>query len=97
MVRISECRKSITPLNPKELRLPFAYIQGQFGYPVESIIRQIQCEPVVRLDSYPNTFPNTIQEYYWISTSQEVSWIALGKMTNGLYFLYVNTRCITCK
>ena len=90
-MRTVEPRKSIVSLNPSELRLPFAYIQKQFGYPIESIIKQIHCEPVVHLGTYPDTFPNTIQEYYWISTSSG-TWYALGKLQNGLYFLY-NAHC----
>ena len=86
--RTVDPRLSINPLNPNELRLPFAYIQKQFGYPVESILKQVHCEPMIRLGIYPDTFPNIIQEYYWISTGID-SWKALGKMSNGLYFLYI--------
>jgi hypothetical protein len=86
--RIMGLRTSIYPINPRDLRLPFAYINKQFGYPVESILKKIHCEPVVHLGSYPNTFPNTIREYYWISSLGGQSWIALGKMKNDLYFLY---------
>jgi len=88
--RIMGLRTSIYPINPRDLRLPFAFLQPQFGYSVESILRHIQCEPVLRLDPYPNTFPNTIQEQYWICSSPgEGLWISLGTLTNGLYFLYM--------
>ena len=95
--RSVELRKSVY-LNPSELRLPFAHIQKQFGFPLESILRKIHCEPVVHLGIFPNTFPYTNQEYYWISTYPGIgSWIALGKMTNGLYFLYVAKCNVTGK
>jgi len=85
--RVSDPRQSTGPLSPSDMCLPFSFIQKQFGYPVESIVKQIHCEPVVHLGVYPNTFPNTIQEYYWISTSGS-SWMALGRLKNGLYFFY---------
>ena len=85
--RSVEIRKS-SNCNPALLRIPFSYIQRQFGYPVESIVRQINCEPVTHLGVYPDTFPHTITEYYWISTKGQESWMALGKVKNGLYFFY---------
>ena len=89
VARTVELRKSINPIIPKELRLPFAFIQDQFGYTISSIVRHIHCEPILRLDPYPNTFPNNIQEYYWIYTLPGAGmWTALGRMTNGIYFLY---------
>ena len=84
--RSVEVRQSVT-LSISELRLPFSYIQKQFGYPVESIVKRIHCEPVVHLGTYPDTFPNTITGYYWTSTT-DTTWMALGRLKNGLYFFY---------
>jgi hypothetical protein len=85
--RNGEIRISITKIDVSKLYLPFTFIQKQFGYPVESILRKIHCESTVHLGKYPNTFPNTITEYYWISTEPN-KWAALGKMENDLYFFY---------
>lgn len=95
--RVCDIRMSIGPIDPSDMRLPFSYIQKQFGYAVESIVIQIHCEPVVRLGIYPDTFPNTIQEYYWISTSDDTTWMALGKLTNGMYFFYTAYTADTFK
>jgi len=86
--RSVEIRKAST--NPSDIRLPFSYIQKQFGYPVESIVKQIHSEPVTYLGIYPDTFPNTIVEYYWISVkgSNVMTWTSLGKLKNGLYYYY---------
>lgn len=86
MLRSVELRKS-SSLTISDLRLPFSYIQKQFGYPVESIVKQIHCEPVTHLGIYPDTFPNTIKEHYWISSSNG-QWMTLGILQNGLYFYY---------
>ena len=86
--RSVEIRKGST--NPSDIRLPFSYIQKQFGYPLESIVKQIHSEPVTHLGIYPNTFPNTIAEYYWISVkgSSVMTWASIGQLKNGLYYYY---------
>ena len=88
MNRIVEIRNSNSLVSSSVLHVPFAYIQKQFGYSVESILRPIHCESRVNLGVYPNTFPNTIKEFYWIYTDTESMWIALGVLESGLYFLY---------
>jgi len=87
--RITEIRRSST-LNPGNLKLPFVFIQEQFDYSVESILRPIQTMQPVHLGTYPNTFPNTIQEYYWINTGSPGAdlWMTVGVLSNGLYFFY---------
>lgn len=87
-MRTLEIRKSNSLVSNSILQAPFAYIQKQFGYPVESILRQIHCESNVSLGTYPNTFPNTCSEFYWISSDSKTEWIALGVLDSGLYFLY---------
>jgi len=88
-IRIIEIRKSVN-VNPANLRLPFVFIQDQFGYSVNSILRPIRGMTSVHLGTYPDTFPNTIQEYYWLNEGHPGSdlWMALGTLSNGLYFLY---------
>jgi len=88
MARNINPRMSIVNLNPSILQVPFSFIQKQFGYSVISILRKIHCESSFHLGVYPDTFPNTITEYYWISTEAN-QWYALGKMENGLYFFYM--------
>ena len=85
---VLEPRKSDSLVLTSLLQVPFAYIQKQFGYSVESILRPIHCESKVNLGIYPNTFPNTIKEFYWIYTDTTSTWIALGVLDSGLYFLY---------
>jgi hypothetical protein len=86
--RIVEIRKSDSLVSSTVLQLPFAFIQKQFGYPVESILRPIHCESRVNLGIYPNTFPNTIKEYFWIYADSRSMWVALGVLDSDLYFLY---------
>jgi hypothetical protein len=87
--RIVTMRKSET-LNPTVLRMPFSFIEKQFGYSVDSILRKIHCVSQINLGTYPNTFPTTIQEYYWLQGGVPGSkpWLALGRLTNGYYFFY---------
>ena len=77
-------------LNPSLLNDAFIYIQKQFGYPVESIQRPVHSEPLIHLGTYPDTFPNTIKEYYWINATSTPSnsWSALGCLDSGHYFFY---------
>ena len=86
--RNTEIRRA-TNINSDVLRIPYAYIQEQFGYSVKSIQRQIHSEPVLDLGTFPNTFPQTVAEYYWIHAPTDAnSWTVLGRMNNGLYFFY---------
>ena len=87
--RIIEIRKSAT-IDTSIMRFPLLYVHKQFGYPVESILRRAGNMPKVHMGVYPDTFPNTIGEYYWVQKGVPgVSpWMALGVLTNGLYFYY---------
>ena len=87
--RIVTMRKSET-INLMGLRLPLLFIQAQFGYSVDSILRPIHGMPKIHMGTYPDTFPNTITEYYWIQEGAPglSLWMALGKLSNDLYFFY---------
>lgn len=99
--RTTTIRKS-ADLDTISLKLPFIFIQAQFGYSVESILRPIHGSSRINLGTFPETFPNTIEEFYWIhapNSGDVVSknlWMALGKLQNDLYFFYmaesVNTQ-----
>jgi hypothetical protein len=95
--RIVTIRKSET-LDPSVLQDAFLFIQAQFGYSVESILRPVNNRLEVHLGVYPDTFPNTIKEYYWIQGGSPGSspWVALGRLTNGLYFFYI-AQCYKTK
>ena len=81
---------SIAP-NPRNMDTPFMYIHEQFSYPIQSIYRQLITQSPVDLGTFPDTFPNTISEYYWIQEGEPTvrPWAALGKLNSGLYFYYV--------
>jgi hypothetical protein len=42
------------------------------------------------LGTYPDTFPNNIQEHFWIQPGEPTvkPWISLGQLNNGLYFYF---------
>jgi len=92
--RTTMLRKS-TDLDSSSLKLPFVFIQAQFGYSVESILRPIHGSSRMNLGTYPDTFPNTIEEFYWIHPGNpgKTPWIVLGKLQNDLYFFYM-AECI---
>ena len=81
---------SIDLLDPRKMDTPFMYIHEQFGYSVESIYRTLLTQSAVDLGTFPDSFPNTISEYYWIQEGQPTvsPWIALGKLNSGNYFYY---------
>jgi hypothetical protein len=81
---------SIAP-DPRKMDMPFMFIHEQFGFSVESIYRQLLTQSAVDLGTFPECFPNTISEYYWIQEGQPYvkPWIALGKLNTGIYFYYV--------
>jgi len=66
------------------------YLHSQFGYSVESIFRQLQNQSYLDLGTFPDTFPNTISEFYWIK-QKENCWFALGKLTTDMYFYFAAT------
>lgn len=84
--RILTIRKSAT-VNPRHIILPLIFLNKQFGYDVNSIFREIHSAPDVHLGT-DVTFPNTIEEYFWIQEGGKEPWIALGLLNNGIYFLF---------
>jgi hypothetical protein len=74
----------------KAIEVPYMYIHEQFGYSVQSIYRRFITESDADLGTYPDTFPNNIQEHFWIQPGEPTvkPWISLGQLTNGLYFYF---------
>ena len=72
------------------IEVPYMYIHEQFGYSVQSIYRRFMTESDADLGTYPDTFPNNIQEHFWIQPGEPTvkPWISLGQLTNGLYFYF---------
>ena len=77
-----------TTIQPDIPLLPFLFINPQFGYSLNSMIRDIHTTPKVFLK--PDVFPHNIQEYYWIQegVTGNKSWYALGLLQDNIYFLY---------
>ena len=87
--RTSELRR-MPVIDSLPMLTPFVYMHEQFGYSVESISRKMNSQPTFHLGTYPNTFPNTIEEYFWVYTTPTL-WKALGTFAlNGtlVYFFY---------
>jgi len=92
--RIVSIRKSAT-IDPLSISLPLLYINPQFGYSTDKMIRYIHSSPDVFLK--PSLFPDNINEYYWIQRGEPGNkpWYAIGCLEEGLYFFYkafTNTR-----
>ena len=81
----------IDTLIPSKMDAALMHVHSQFGYSVKSIFRELYTQSLVDLGEYPNTFPNTISDYYWIQEGEACvrPWIALGKLNTGVYFYYV--------
>jgi hypothetical protein len=81
---------TIYKTNPdvSRISLPLLYVNPQFGFTVNSILRHIHGSQDVFLK--PNIFPYEIKEYFWIQEGKFSSepWIALGLLEEGLYFYY---------
>ena len=81
---------TIYKTNPdtSKISLPLLYVNPQFGFSVNSILRHIHGSPDVFLK--PNIFPYEIKEYYWIQEGDFGSnpWLALGLLEEELYFYY---------
>jgi len=79
-------------LNKEKMDFPFLFIQDQFGYSVNSIYRDIHSQTSINLETFSNTFPNTIVEFYWIKNEScgnaGQQWYALGRLENNIYFFY---------
>ena len=86
--RIVTIRKSAT--KEEQIKFPFLFINPQFGYSVDTILKKIHTAPDLHLGKFPDTFPYTIQEYFWIKEGVQGKqpWIALGLLKGGIYFLY---------
>jgi hypothetical protein len=91
MIRMASIASNVSALDPRKMDIPFMYIHKQFGYSVESIYRILLTQPTLDLGTFPDTFPNTISEYYWIQEGQPSvkPWIALGKLNSGTHFYYI--------
>ena len=81
---------TIYKTNPdtSKISLPLLYVNPQFGFSANNILRRIHGSPDVFLK--PNIFPYEIKEYYWIQEGDFGSnpWLALGLLEEGLYFYY---------
>jgi len=71
-----------------KISFPLLFLNPQFGYSIESIIRDIHGSPDYHLKE--KDFPHDIQDYIWIQEGipGQSPWLALGILTNGLYFFY---------
>ena len=87
--RIVTMRKS-SNVDFTKITFPLLFTRPQFGYSVDSIIQYIHTNPDIHLGSEHNTFPDTIQEYYWIKEGEpgKTPWFALGMLEDKTYFLY---------
>lgn len=65
---------------------PYDFIKSG-EYPLEEILQDICIEKEI---PDPGNFPDNIQEHYWIHSGENDGddWMAVGKLTNGSYFLY---------
>jgi len=86
MSRDTSIRKS--QVDPALISLPFLYINPQFGYSVNTMLRDILESPdcIIKEDA----FPYDIKEYYWIQEGipGEKPWYALGYLNEDMYFFY---------
>jgi hypothetical protein len=87
--RILTIRKSDS-VDDADIIFPLVFFGESNGYPLDRILRKIHSAPEVFLGVYPDTFPHTIKEYYWIRPGEpgQRPWIALGKLQGNIYFLY---------
>ena len=89
MTRITDIRIQEN-IDPTILRIPYMFLQDQFGYSVESILRPMDTMTSVYMGSHPTIFPNTVSKYFWIQEGivGVIPWIGIGVLENGLYFYY---------
>lgn len=87
--RILSIRKSDN-VNSDNIMFPLMFFGEKFGYSLQSILHPIHSSPEIFLGVYPDTFPHTIIEYFWIKEGDPGNkpWIALGKLKGDIYFLY---------
>jgi len=88
--RIITVRKA-EKINKSDISFPFFFIGENRGYPVSSILRKINNSNDLHIGTYPDIFPYTITEYFWIKAGDpgKKPWIALGKLKGDIYFLYI--------
>jgi hypothetical protein len=84
-----ELRKSDN-IDYEKIGFPLLFARPQFGYSIDSIVEHIHTHTDIYLGPDTFTFPDTIQEFYWISEGEPCKkpWVALGRLQNNIYFLY---------
>ena len=87
--RSVELRKSHN-IDYEKIGFPLLFARPQFGYSVDSMIQRIHTNRDIHLGPETFTFPDTIQEFFWISEGEpgKKPWIAFGLLQNNIYFLY---------
>jgi len=87
---MSKRKMSSESMDLNAIQVPYMYIHEQFGFSVQSIYRRFMTESDADLGTYPDTFPNNIQEHFWIQPGEPTvkPWISLGKLNNGHYFYF---------
>lgn len=87
---MSKRKMSSESMDLNAIQVPYMYIHEQFGFSVQSIYRRFMTESDADLGTYPDTFPNNIQEHFWIQPGEPTvkPWISLGQLNNGLYFYF---------
>ena len=86
----SKRKMPLESMDLNTIKVPYMYIHEQFGYSVQSIYRRFMTESDADLGTYPDTFPNNIQEHFWIQPGEPTvkPWISLGQLNNGHYFYF---------
>ena len=87
--RSVELRKSQN-IDVDQIGFPLLFARPQFGYSVDSILEHIHTSTDIYLGPDTFTFPDTIQEFFWISEGEPAKrpWLAVGRLQNNIYFLY---------
>ena len=87
---MSKRKMSSESMDLNAIQVPYMYIHEQFGFSVQSIYRRFMTESDADLGTYPDTFPNNIQEHFWIQPGEPTvkPWISLGQLNNGHYFYF---------
>jgi hypothetical protein len=96
--RITTLRKA-EKIIKSDISFPFFFIGDNHGYSVSSILRKINNSNDLHIGIYPNIFPYTITEYFWIKAGEsgKEPWIALGKLKGDIYFLYIASTILPTK
>jgi hypothetical protein len=96
--RIITLRKA-EKINKSDIYFPLFFIGENYGYSVSSILRKINNSSGIHIGTYPDIFPYTITEYFWIKAGEagKEPWIALGKLKGDIYFLYTASMILPSK